>query len=54
MITDPPFMPQKGESAFHLRPWTPEELAQCQRMLAAADRLKQQQEAISELQSSKG
>jgi hypothetical protein len=37
MLTDPPFMPQKGQPAFHLRDTTPAELEQFQRMLAKAE-----------------
>ncbi len=35
MLTDPPFMPQKDLPPFHLRPWTPEELRQFERMREA-------------------
>jgi hypothetical protein len=31
-LTDPPFMPVKGEPPFHLRPWTDEEMEQYLRM----------------------
>jgi hypothetical protein len=34
-----PFMPQKGLPPFHLRPWTPAELEQAQRMVRKAERL---------------
>jgi hypothetical protein len=42
MLTDPPFMPQKDQPAFHLRPWTPDELAQCRRLIDAAERAKRE------------
>jgi hypothetical protein len=32
-------MPEKGQPPFHLRPWTPGELAQAQRMLESHERL---------------
>jgi hypothetical protein len=37
MLTDPPFMPRKGEPAFHLRDTTPAESEQFRRMLARAE-----------------
>lgn len=38
-LTNPPFMPQKGQPPFHLRPWTPDELAQAKRMRESYERL---------------
>lgn len=42
MITNPPFMPQKGQPAYHLRDSTPEELEQHRRMVAKMEQLRQE------------
>ncbi len=38
-LTNPPFTYEKGALAFHLRPWTAEELEQALRMKRAAEAL---------------
>lgn len=38
-MTNPPFMPEKGQPPFHLRPWTADELEQAKRMREAHERL---------------
>ena len=40
MITNPPFMPQKGQPAYHLRDSTPEELEQHRRMVNKMEQLR--------------
>lgn len=42
MTTNPPFMPQKGRPAYHLRELTPEEVAQHRRMVEKMEQLKQE------------
>ena len=39
-LTNPPFMPQKGQPAYHLRESTVEELEQHRRMIAATEAMR--------------
>jgi hypothetical protein len=41
-MTNPPFMPEKGQPPYHLRPSTPEELATHRRLVEKQEALRRE------------